>query len=1041
MTATPATSRAPSLLFAHAIPGLILAVVVTVLFWWNPFGRPPQWATFHVLLKSDVAGQAQLLPDVDRTGLHKGHLLSQPVEGGSRLNHVQFKIPAGRLCAFVLNGLDRSAEVEIQKCWITTGSDEVAAIIPPATMQLSIADARAGSVAGSVRFHTKKGEVLTGLHFTPRPPIDLSIEPPPPLWEIAVVFLVTLVGCVLISVGLVNRREAMVRALSRARAWCEARPRCALLAAAMLSVMVCAFPVIFGGKSYVSPNNGMPLLYERFPTVPGSPGGSIENPVGSDIGATIYWHFPASMIEYRAIFQDGEFPLWSRYTWCGVTFFGQLFTMIGDPLHWLTIITGGAAWAWDTTFIVAKILFALGIGWLVWRMAGSLPVALVCTLSAPYLGFFAYRFCHASNFAVCYAPWLLVPWIEAARARTHRQAALWAGLLLFVDWCQINSGTAKEPMILVLFLNAVGGWIMVTEHQSWGWRLRRLGMFAGANVLFVLLSAPLWLVFLEALGKAWTPYDEPQIYQVQPGLAIGLFDDIFYRQIESIEFHFSQSANFFVLLGVAWAFIRIRTLVRDRYFQGALLAAIPAAALIFGVIPPWIAASIPLIKNIYHFEDTFSCVLFVVLFIIAGFGLRECLARRNSPQWFGDWVCVMGLVGVLLAGYFGFIQATHRVARSFLPPGESIPKSPFFVDYATVLIIALMVLPLALRAAFRDRLAGPAWALVAVCMFATLHFRHGMYFETRFDLYTMNPKTRMDLRDLHSPAVDAIHAATATEPARVVGLDWTMTPGFSTVLNLETISGPDVMQDPAMLYLASGLGITRTYVWRLIVASKGYEQVHRGLDFFNVRYLLNDLSEPAPGGVRLVGSYDLNLYESETAWPRAFFTDAVVPFQGVQDLCNQIQRGDGRPFAAVLPELRARLPLPSKDAAQRVVTKAEKYRLTNNTTTFEINAPSPGMAVLSEFNPDGDILASVDGQPVPCLRANLVFRGVYIEKPGRHVVKFAYWPRLLGPALWIGAVGLVGLLVSIGYWFRVGVRRAGTVPAKTVSPTCLTNSP
>ena len=96
----PATARAPSPLFAHLIPSLILAVVATVLFWWNPFGKPPQWATFHVRLKADVAGQTQLLHDVDGTGLHKGKLLSQPIEGGNRLNHVQFRIPTGRLCSF-----------------------------------------------------------------------------------------------------------------------------------------------------------------------------------------------------------------------------------------------------------------------------------------------------------------------------------------------------------------------------------------------------------------------------------------------------------------------------------------------------------------------------------------------------------------------------------------------------------------------------------------------------------------------------------------------------------------------------------------------------------------------------------------------------------------------------------------------------------------------------------------------------------------------------------------------------------------------------
>ena len=1021
MTAQPATSRASSSLFVHAIPSLILAVVATVLFWWNPFGKPPQWASLHLVMQSNVPGNVQLLYDVDGTGLHKGHLVVQPIQGGNRTSHIQFRIPSGRLVNFILDGLDRPAEVEIDKCWIAAVDGEVAAILPPTRLKGSLINAVPGSAPGSVRFQTQINGTPQGIMYVAHPAIDLTAEPPPPLWQIALVFLGTLVVCVFASTALAPRRERCLEALRCGFAWTQARPRRSILLAAVLSVTMCAFPVIFGGKSYISPNNGMPLLYPKFPTTPGVPEGErAKNPVGSDIGATMYWHLPASMIEHRAIFHDGEFPLWTRYTWCGGTFFGQLFTMIGDPLHVLTVITGGAAWAWDAFFVIAKILFALGIGWLVWRMTGSLPTALLCTLSAPYIGFFAYRFCHVATFSVCYAPWLLIPWVEGVRTKTHRQAAAWAGLLLLAEWCQINSGTAKEAVMLLLFLNAAGLWIVLTAPESWGWRLRRSGLFIWAGVLFVLLSTPLWLVFLEALGKSWTQYDKPQIYQAQPGLIIGLFDDIFYRQVEPLEFLFNPSANFFVLLGVAWALVRIRTLIRDRYFVAALLAAVPALAFVFGIVPPWLAASIPFIKNIYHFDDTFSCILFVVLFIIAGFGVRECLARRESKEWIGDWVCAMAIIGVLLASYFGFTQAIHRTARSFVEAGDELIKSPFFVDYTTVLVIAIVILPLAMRAALRDRQAGPIWALVAACMFATLHFRYGMYSDTRFDHYGLTPKARVDLRNVPSPAVAAIHQATATEPARALGLAWTMVPGFNTVLGLESISGPDALMDPTMLQLVEALHIPRKDQWWLVVSVQAYPAAHRGLDFLNVRYLLGDLANSAPEGVRKVSSSDLDVFESDTAWPRAFFTDTVMPYRGVEDFVHQIETGDGRPFAGMAPEVRSKLPLPAKDLAQRVVAKASNYRLTNNTTTFEIDALSPGVAVLSEYDPAGDIRAYVDGQSVPCLLTNEVFRGVYINKPGHHVVKFAYWPHVLGPALWVGALGLVGFLVSFGIWFRVG---------------------
>jgi hypothetical protein len=784
----------------------------------------------------------------------------------------------------------------------------------------------------------------------------------------------------------------------------------------------------------------MPLIYEKFPTVPGAPDGSIENPVGSDMGAMLYWHLPASMIEHRAIFHDGEFPLWSRYNWSGLTFFGQGMTMLGDPLHWVTIFADGRAWSWDLKFILAKMVFAFGVGLLVRRSTGSFAAALLLTVSAPFMGFFAYRFCHVAFFSLCYAPWILVAWLEGVSAPTLRRAALWAGVLLAANWWEFNSGTAKEASAFLVFLNAAGGLAMILAPQGWRWRVQRLAIFAWADVLFILLSAPFWFVFLDALGKAWTVYNKPEIYQLQPSLAIGLFDDIFHRQMMPVEFLFSPSTNFFVLLGVGWALIRVRALVQEPIFLAMLLPAIVAAALAFGVVPPSVAASIPLIKNIYHFDNTFSCVLFILFFVVAGFGLRECLARRESGEWFGDWAGVMVLVGVLLAGYFGFTQAVHRLARGFLEPGDVVFKGAFFVDYSWMLVIALMLLPWALRAALRDRLAGPAWALVAVCMFGALHFRHGMHLETHFDLYTMNPKTRMNMRDIRSPAIEHLRTS-ATEPARVMGLDWVLTPGFNTVLGLEAISGPDALMSPAMIELNGALGIPRIYAWRNIVSTKGYVSVHRSLDFLNVRYLLNDPGEPAIPGLRKIGSSDLNLYESETAWPRAFFTDAATPYRDVGELSQMVETGDGRPFAAFNADTHETVLLPLKDLAQRVVNQARNYHVTNNTTSFEIDAPSAGLAVLMEANVPGDVRAFVDGHPSRCLTVNHAFRGVVIDGPGRHLVKFGYWPRVLGLSLWVGAMGFIGLLASVFTWFRARSPQGGTVPAKIMPPTCLTNSP
>src|SRR5207249_3206085 len=146
-------------------------------------------------------------------------------------------------------------------------------------------------------------------------------------------------------------------------------------------------------------------------------------------------------------------------------------------------------------------------------------------------------------------------------------------------------------------------------------------------------------------------------------------------------------------------------------------------------------------------------------FILAGYGLRECHRRMRRPEWRGDWIIVLSMVGVLVAAFFGMTQASHRVGATFNAVGQTIPKSEFLWEYGSALVVALAVLPWAWRAVRLRRTAAATWFLVACAAFATLHFRHGMHLVTSFDTLTMNPKQRLDLRAVPSPAVQQIASA------------------------------------------------------------------------------------------------------------------------------------------------------------------------------------------------------------------------------------------------------------------------------------------
>ena len=229
----------------------------------------------------------------------------------------------------------------------------------------------------------------------------------------------------------------------------------------------------------------------------------------------------------------------------------------------------------------------------------------------------------------------------------------------------------------------------------------------------------------------------------------------------------------------------------------------------------------------------------------------------------------------------------------------------------------------------------------------------------------------------------------------------------------------------------------------MIVWPDAFPKVRRGLDMLNVRHFLDKPGQPdLPGTTTLVRG-DLTVARNDTAWPRAFFTDTVLTYASGSELRALVEQGDGRPFAAMSAADRARPKLPPVAPAARTVVPAKNYRLTNNSTTFEIDAPSPGVAVLLETNAPGDIEVLVDGRPAECLTVDHAFRGVFIESAGRHTVRFTYWPAVLGPALWLGAAGVAGLLLTGALFWRrrISAGATGTIPAKPDVRACLTTNP
>ena len=712
------------------LPSLIVGLLASMWIHLRPFDSP-QTYYFNVHLTSDRDGRARVYWDTGH-GFAEYASIGSPIHAGT--DTYRFPLPPAKLQTLRLWPLDRAGKVTIHRAAVASGRGETLHVFPTSRLVRTAEETGAAADENGITLQTKPGE---GLDFKPGEPLVLAPKWSIPLQQAGVdcAIIAASIALLLLLIELFGPlRRFLAKPAIALRSGFEAVPVLTLCITAVAAAVLSCYPVVFAGKSFVSPGNGALLLYDDVPTVPRAPVELPEDPAGSDVGALMWAHLPYSAIQHRAIFQHGELPLWNRYNYCGTPLLAQGLTMIGDPLHWLTIASGGANWAWDVKFLCAKALFALGVGLCVRAATGGLWVAVLCAVSSAFLGFFSYRFSHPAFFALCYAPWILLPWFRVA-ITTGRIWPWVIGLALANFW-QLNSGVVKESLALIIGLNFTGGLLVLLGLGSGGARLRRLLAMSWGLVLFALLSAPCWLVFFDALRSAWTPYSAAKVFQIQPSLFIGLFDDLFYRQLVPWENHFNPAANFLILLGCIWAVVNIRGLLRNSAFLAVLLGSVPPALLVFGIIPPSLIADVPFLGQVQHVDNTFSVVLIIHLLVLAAFGLRSLW--QNTARLSVDSLLAATIFAVLLGLYFGYAQASHREGHSLWAAGTSARFTIFFLGYSIALMLAVLALPWAVWSLRRVPNFGAL--LIAALALIAMHFRHGMWTDTPFDRYVMNPR-------------------------------------------------------------------------------------------------------------------------------------------------------------------------------------------------------------------------------------------------------------------------------------------------------------
>ena len=781
--------------------------------------------------------------------------------------------------------------------------------------------------------------------------------------------------------------------------WSQRHPVLAILLVAWLAVGANCYPIVFCGRSYVSPIcTGGGEVYSWLPPLPQMADTPKMSSHGSDTIATLWWEVPAAFIESRSLLEQGEIPLWNRYSHGGDTFIGQAETMLGDPLQLIVIAGRGSAEAWDLKYLAAKFLFCVGFGLLVLRLLKSLPLALVFAALAAYCGAFFYINNHPVFFVFCYAPWMLLTalaWLDLRSERPLRWGLAW----LLVNGACFNAGHVEVAVVLIGGLNLAALAQALAGAPTWaGWTrvTRRLGL---GTLLFLGLTAPVWMSFLTAQASAYSLHTQVRIFQFPLEALPGMFDDLFYLLLRP-DAHWKASApgsSLGVWVGCLGAVWKWRQWKAEPFFWINSSAILFWAGFIFGWVPSFVIAAIPLLNRVGHTHTDFSYLLIIHLTVQSAYGYKS-LAQETNLRRAGCVFYAAALVfavGVCAYGQFVAKQAVPWLYFGCM--GAGAIGAPWLYLY------------------FKNQrrpISAVGWAGIIALGFIP-NARFGLY-NFGSDDWLMLPGPRAVL-NAPSPAIEKIKADPAS-PFRVVGLDWTLMGDYGAVYGLEGIGSLAPLSNSEFINLVKSFpGVSFTRLWRIEITN--YTSAQPLLNLLNVKYLLADPGDHVEGNadVRIAGRSDFLVLENTKAWPRAFFANGIATNASNDQFVRQLLTRGPTPFISLSPAAIKQQPgLQSLvNAAPVALVPATDYDLRPNSTTFRIRVPAAGVVCLTEGQAEG-FTATANHEPKTVLTVNRAFKGIYLDAPGDYQISFTYRPRhwrLAGTLFWISCGGVLLLVL------------------------------
>jgi len=587
---------------------------------------------------------------------------------------------------------------------------------------------------------------------------------------------------------------------------------------------------------------------------------------------------------------------------------------------------------------------------------------------------------------------------------------------LLVNYSCFNAGHVEVAVDLIGGLNLAALACALISCRNLTHCARVLGRMAVGSLLFLGLTAPVWMSFWGTLHGAYTAHSANQPIQLPLKCLPGIFDDWFdFLLAKTVAFSaLTPETSLLVLVGCIIAAWEWRQLKSECFFWVNSGAVLLWGGCVFGWIPAFVLAAIPLLNRVGHIYTDFSYLLVIHLTVQSAYGFR-CLAkvknfRRAAIGFIGMALLCEGII--VLACGMGLVHWS--------------PEWNYFLCVAAGAVGA----PL-LFAFLKSRAAPiPALGWLGIGILGLIpHYRFALYHSSwGNDALLMVPGPRVVL-NARSPAIDKIKADHSGS-YRVVGLGHNLFGDYSAVYGLEDIRSCAPLSHGEYINLVREFPGVRGEGWMMSVTDPAAAQPL--LNLLNVKYLLADPKaelENVPG-FRITDRSDFMVLENLQVWPRAFFTDKVFSISSNEAFIQRLRENGKQPFVALTGEEIEKQPgLHRLEATERAtVSPATNYQLLPNSTAFDIHATSAGMVGLTEGQAK-DFTAQANGEPKAVLTVNRAFKGIYLDRPGNYHLEFTYRPRywrLSCILFWMAAGSIITLVSVIGT--RAHLERKRKVP-------------